>query len=129
MSTKNHTSRYFSLVRQHLSQESITDCLIGLVDSAQDALVQGKTEGALNILQQLKAVLFEIKPYYDKDIERVHSDLTEIMTLRKTVLELLKSNAELRGDDDAAAMAESQLGQMDNFFTEAITDLDPDSKA
>lgn len=117
--------RYFCLMRESQQQGSLADKWLNLVRMATDAAQDRDYDTVLTILAGLKETLELSRSLLDNSTRQDRA-LTEIMTLRKENLELAQLLALARGDEEAAAEIGQAINKMDEFFTAAIADLDPE---
>jgi hypothetical protein len=119
-------SKYFRLLGDFRKQGSTTDAILKLIDMGAHAIRTNDRARTLTVLAGLKELIESARPILDNGTEAQHQSCMELMALRKQLLDVLQQNAVLRGDDQAAVEIGKHITELDDFFSSAIADLDPD---
>ena len=122
----NTEQRYFSnLTQMRQRSQPIMEGFIELVDLAIGEVRQWRPAELKETLRTLRNVLTEARFILNenKNAERQREDLLEIMTLRKTMLELKLELAIIHQNEDLADDLRGAITGMDKFFASAISDL------
>jgi hypothetical protein len=112
-----HKARQFGSYREKI---------LPVIDSVMSSLEAGNIASALSILKIIKPALDFALSYSDKYKQLLIDDKIEFKLRNRRIYELQLEVARLKHDEELAEACEHFLREIDEFFSEAISDLDPD---
>lgn len=116
---------YFTKLRKVRAQERMSTVLLELVDMGLSAACSGNYLETIEALKTIKQSVHVISDNIDNNLERFHASLIEKKVLEREIVELNLELARLRGDDLAKQIYGRAGAELDEFFSAAISDLDP----
>jgi hypothetical protein len=124
-SNPNPAENYFNLLHKARQQPcSVTDDLLKLVQMIVAALNRSELKTARVGLKSLAMLIERARPLIH-NTEEIHKEITEVMILRRELLETKLELAEVSGDRASSELLRLDLERMDEFVSASITDLDP----